>query len=118
MAAAHVIVSPPVIVQANQSFDGCGRAKVAERDIIRAGMRCDDLRLTGSGGSNRVMEAELKRLIMRSPFDIRLPKDVLGTKTDVTIRCTGRVVRKEDSKEKGKSGLACVIDEYKFKRGK
>lgn len=51
-------------------------------------------------------------------FDIRLPKDVLGTKTDVTIRCTGRVVRKEDSKIKGKSGLACVIDEYQFKRGK
>src|SRR5687767_279562 len=37
-------------------------------------MRCDDLRLTGSGGANRAMEAELKRLVMRSPFDIRLPK--------------------------------------------
>jgi len=49
-------------------------------------------------------------------FDIRLPKDVLGTKTDVTVRCTGRVVRKEDAE--GKAGLACVIDDYKFKRGK
>jgi len=39
-------------------------------------MRCDDLRLTGSGGANRVMEAELKRLVMRSPFEIRLPKPV------------------------------------------
>jgi putative N6-adenine-specific DNA methylase len=37
-------------------------------------MRCDDLRLTGSGGANRVMEAELKRLVTRSPFEIRLPK--------------------------------------------
>jgi putative N6-adenine-specific DNA methylase len=37
-------------------------------------MRCDDLRLTGSGGANRVMEAELKRLVMRSSFDIRVPK--------------------------------------------
>lgn len=37
-------------------------------------MRCDDLRLTGSGGANRAMEAELKRLVMRSPFDIRLSK--------------------------------------------
>src|SRR5688500_15390649 len=37
-------------------------------------VRCDDLRLTGSGGANRAMEAELKRLVMRSPFDIRLPK--------------------------------------------
>ncbi|MBA2304237.1 MAG: hypothetical protein H0W08_16620, partial [Acidobacteria bacterium] len=37
-------------------------------------MRCDDVRLTGSGGANRVMEAELKRLVMRSPFEIRVPK--------------------------------------------
>ena len=34
--------------------------------------RCNDLRLTGSGGANRVMEAELKRLVMRSPFAVRL----------------------------------------------
>jgi len=37
-------------------------------------MRCDELRLTGSGGANRVMEAELKRLVTRSPFAIQLPK--------------------------------------------
>jgi 23S rRNA G2445 N2-methylase RlmL len=36
--------------------------------------RCDELRLTGSGGANRVMEAELKRLTMRSPFQVRLEK--------------------------------------------
>jgi hypothetical protein len=36
-------------------------------------MRCDELRLTGSGGANRVMEAEMKRLMMRSLFEIRLP---------------------------------------------
>jgi hypothetical protein len=36
--------------------------------------RCNDLRLTGSGGANRVMEAELKRLVMRSPIDVRLDK--------------------------------------------
>src|SRR5205809_3791487 len=36
--------------------------------------RCDELRLTGSGGANRVMEAEFKRLVMRSPFDIRVEK--------------------------------------------
>jgi 23S rRNA G2445 N2-methylase RlmL len=35
---------------------------------------CDELRLTGSGGANRVMEAELKRLVMRSPFEVRVPK--------------------------------------------
>jgi 23S rRNA G2445 N2-methylase RlmL len=37
-------------------------------------MRCDELRLTGSGGANRVMEAELKRLVMRSSFDVRVPR--------------------------------------------
>jgi 23S rRNA G2445 N2-methylase RlmL len=35
---------------------------------------CDELRLTGSGGANRVMEAELKRLVMRSPFEVRVEK--------------------------------------------
>jgi 23S rRNA G2445 N2-methylase RlmL len=37
-------------------------------------MRCDEIRLTGSGGANRVMEAEMKRLVMRSEFEIRVPK--------------------------------------------
>ncbi len=37
-------------------------------------MRCHELRLTGSGGANRVMEAEFKRLVMRSPFDVRVPR--------------------------------------------
>jgi len=32
------------------------------------------LRLTGSGGANRVMEAELKCLVLRSPFDVRMEK--------------------------------------------
>src|SRR6187551_1470827 len=41
---------------------------------ILADMRCDELRLTGSGGANRVMEAELKRLVMRSAFEVRVPK--------------------------------------------
>ena len=36
--------------------------------------RCNELRLTGSGGANRVMEAELKRLVMRSPFVVRVEK--------------------------------------------
>jgi len=36
--------------------------------------RCNEIRLTGSGGANRVMEAEFKRLVMRSPFDVRVEK--------------------------------------------
>lgn len=61
-------------------------------------------------------------------FDITLPKDVLGTPGDVEVHCTGRVVRKDasaaaatasnsNSKRKSKkSGVACVIDQYKFIR--
>ena len=44
------------------------------RPRILGRMRCDEIRLTGSGGANRVMEAELKRLVMRSPFEVRVPK--------------------------------------------
>jgi len=36
--------------------------------------RCDELRLTGSAGANRVMEAEFKRLVMRSPFNVQIEK--------------------------------------------
>jgi len=57
-------------------------------------------------------------------FDITLPAYVIGTKTDVEIRCRGRVVRTEDKKDGKakakpagkKSGVACVIDHYKFVR--
>ena len=61
-------------------------------------------------------------------FDITLPKEVLGTPSDVEVHCTGRVVRKDEaaaaaagansnsSKRKKKSGVACVIDQYKFIR--
>jgi hypothetical protein len=56
-------------------------------------------------------------------FDITLPASVLGTPTDVEVHCTGRVVRKEaegsgkaEGGKKKKSGVACVIDEYKFIR--
>jgi hypothetical protein len=60
-------------------------------------------------------------------FDITLPANVLGTPGDVEVHCTGRVVRKDagaaaaganshSSKRKKKSGVACVIDQYKFIR--
>ena len=54
-------------------------------------------------------------------FDITLPATVLGTPADVEVHCTGRVVRKEAGAgkaegKKKKSGVACVIDEYKFIR--
>lgn len=56
-------------------------------------------------------------------FDITMPAEVLGTPADVEVRCTGRVVRKDagastNSGKKKTSGVACVIDEYKFIRKK
>lgn len=38
--------------------------------------RQDLLRLLGSAGANRIMEAEFLRLVKRSPFEVRLPKPV------------------------------------------
>ena len=59
-------------------------------------------------------------------FDIMLPGQVLATRRDVKIRCTGRVVRAESSRRvprtkqataRGKPrGMACVIDQYRFIR--
>ena len=55
-----------------------------------------------------------------SPVDLKF-----GSEKDVTIRCQGRVVRTERSKNNKKKpgsegedwgGVACVIDHYKFIR--
>src|SRR5512135_2576151 len=56
-----------------------GRLRAAESAAVRRltvywAMRCDEIRLTGSGGANRVMEAEMKRLVIRSAFEIPVPK--------------------------------------------
>jgi hypothetical protein len=47
-------------------------------------------------------------------FRIVLPAIVLGTDTDVLVKCSGRVVRALD--DKGKKAVAAVIDEYCFER--
>jgi hypothetical protein len=61
----------------------------------------------------------------RISFDILLPGQVLGTKRDVKVRCSGRVVRAESSNRvprkkqvssREKRGMACVIDQYRFVR--
>jgi ethanolamine utilization microcompartment shell protein EutL len=48
-------------------------------------------------------------------FDIAMPAAVLGTSTDVTVKCAGRVVR--CSQEGDRKAVAAVIDEYRFDRG-
>ncbi len=53
-------------------------------------------------------------------FQITLPKKMIGAPKDVAIECNGRVVRapsKGTRKPKtDDTGLACVIDSYKFVR--
>src|SRR5437763_16727013 len=46
-------------------------------------------------------------------FDITLPAKVLGTPSDVTVRCTGHVTAKSRSR---KRGVSCVIDTYRILR--
>ncbi len=45
-------------------------------------------------------------------FNIAMPASVLGTRTDVVVKCTGRVVRTH--MENGRRAVAAVIDEYRF----
>ncbi len=51
-------------------------------------------------------------------FQIMLPGNMIGAKKDVAIECSGRVVRGRQAaaKKSKNSGLACVIDSYKFVR--
>lgn len=57
-------------------------------------------------------------------FAITLPHQALGTRKDVELHCSGRVVRAEAApasprgrkKQKRWKGLACVIDQYRFVR--
>lgn len=92
------------------------------------------IRIRYKGGDDRATTADMSAagvyimadtdLTVGSPieFDITLPAAVLGTSADVEVRCSGRVVRKETGgsggtgKKRKKSGVACVIDQYKFVR--
>lgn len=47
-------------------------------------------------------------------FTISMPASVLGTATDVVVKCTGRVVR--CSRQGERTAVAAVIDEYHFDR--
>lgn len=58
-------------------------------------------------------------------FAITLPHQALGTRKDVELHCSGRVVRaeaapvlrgKKRKKQPRWKGLACIIDQYRFVR--
>ncbi len=48
-------------------------------------------------------------------FVINMPASVLGTGSDVKVKCVGRVMR--CSLEGSRRAVAAVIDEYHFERG-
>lgn len=63
----------------------------------------------------------------RLNFSITLPAETIGSDRDVEIRCSGRVVRsdktadsnsKKRKSSKHRKGIACVIDQYRFVRGR
>lgn len=47
-------------------------------------------------------------------FSIAMPANVLGTASDVMVKCVGRVVRCAEEGER--RSVAAVIDEYRFDR--
>ena len=47
-------------------------------------------------------------------FSIAMPASVLGTASDVMVKCVGRVVR--CAEEGDRKSVAAVIDEYRFDR--
>jgi PilZ domain-containing protein len=47
-------------------------------------------------------------------FEITLPAPIIGSKSDVEVKCAGRVVRVDTPTRGKRRGVACVIDRYRF----
>jgi hypothetical protein len=47
-------------------------------------------------------------------FRITLPALVIGAKSDVEVKCAGRVIRVDTPTRGKRRGVACVIDRYEF----
>jgi hypothetical protein len=50
-------------------------------------------------------------------FEIMIPGEVIGASEGVRLRCQARVVRCDTDPNKGRSGVACVIEQYEILRG-
>lgn len=48
-------------------------------------------------------------------FEITIPGESIGG-ADVRLQCKGRVVRCDPEHEPGRTGVACVIEQYEFVR--
>lgn len=49
-------------------------------------------------------------------FEITIPGETIGASDDVRLHCHGRVVRCDTDQELGRTGVACVIEQYEFLR--
>jgi PilZ domain-containing protein len=47
-------------------------------------------------------------------FQITLPAPIIGSNSDVEVKCAGRVVRVDTPTRGKRRGVACVIDNYRF----
>ena len=91
------------------------------RTAVRFPMRLS-LRLTTTAGTLDAMTdnisangilftgLELPGVDTQIQFTIRMPGSVMGTSDDVTVHCTGRVVRHQ--MHEGEAQAAAIIDEY------
>ena len=57
--------------------------------------------------------SNLPEIGSRIEFTMDMPSEVMGTATDVTIHCIGRIVRHQHSEDE--SMAAAVIDHYSLK---
>jgi hypothetical protein len=57
--------------------------------------------------------ATLPRIGSSIEFTMDMPSEIMGSATDVSVRCIGRVVRHQHSEDE--SMAAAVIDEYFLK---
>ena len=49
-------------------------------------------------------------------FEIMIPGEVIGASDGVRLHCQARVVRCDADPEQGRSGVACVIEQYEILR--
>ena len=49
-------------------------------------------------------------------FEIMIPGEVIGSSEGVRLHCQARVVRCDTDQKDGRSGVACVIEQYEILR--
>lgn len=67
-----------------------------------------------SSGVLFVMET-LPMVGSRVAFTLTMPAEAMGSETDVTVHCVGRIVRHDLERSDKKQRAAAVIDEYTLK---